>query len=222
MGKILFLFFVIILLCTTTIYSQSIFIEKGENAFEGGTLLGFDEDIFESGGHLDFSINGTVDLGLYIGGGKVDDEDLGEMGFFSVSPGVEGFLIKQNDDIPLSLSAFFSLSFLSYFSDDLNTLDWELSSSGYSLGFSVYHKCDFTEKISMISTFSLGMIYKNVELDMGNGLKTEEDETSIGIEIAIPFSFNIKENTTIVVPLGFDIDDTETMLILGVSTIYKY
>lgn len=222
MKKKLLMVTVILLLTSAVTFAQSAFVEKGENAFGGGALFSFDSDTFESGGQLGYSFNGVFDVSLYLGGGKIDDDDLGEMGYFGIAPGVEYFFIKQNDEIPVSLSADFSLHYVSYNSDDLDTLDWDLSSNGYSLGMNVYYEYNLSEKLSVIPSFGLAMIYNNVKIEPASGSTIEDDETDLGIEIGVPFKFTVKDDFLITVPVGISVVDGESMIMVGVNSIKKY
>ena len=221
MRKKLLLIAVLLMISAAAAFAQSVFIEKGENAFGGGALFSFASDTFESGGQLGYSFDGIFDIGLYVGAGKVDDDTMGDTGYFGIAPGVEYFFIKQNDEYPVSFSADFSFNYVSFYSDDLDTLDWDVSSSGYSIGANVYYEYVMSEKISVIPSFGLEMIYANVKIEPAGGSSIEDDETNMGISLAVPFKIKMKENFLITVPVGISIVDGESMFMVGVNSINK-
>ena len=220
--KKLLMITIIMILSTTAIFAQSVFIEKGENAFGGGALFTMDSDTFESGGQLGYSFNGIFDISLYVGVGKVDDDTMGDTGYFGIAPGVEYFFIKQNDEYPVSVSADFSLNYVSFFSDDLDALDWDVSSNGYSIGGNVYYEYELSEKISVIPSFGLEMIYTNVKIEPASGSAIENDETNLGIELAAPFKIKMKENFLLTIPVGISLVDGESMFMIGVNSINRF
>ena len=222
MRKKILMIAVFMMLSAAVTFAQSVFIEKGENAFGGGALFTFDSDTSEAGGILGYSFNGVFDISLYVGAGKVDDDTMGDTGYFGIAPGIEYFFIKQNDEYPVSVSADFSYNYVSFFSDDLDALDWDVSSSGYSIGGNVYYEYEMSEKISVIPSFGLEMIYSNVKIEPAGGSSIEDDETNIGINLAVPFKIKMKENFLLTVPVAISIVDGDSMFTVGVNSINKF
>ncbi len=204
----------IIMILPTLVLSQGMFLEKGQNGYGVRAGYGTNEDMNLLGLDVGYSFNGTIDIGIgYAKGTTKDDPKLSAN---MIHPNLSFYLLRQNDNMPLSFSAGVGYQKGYYSSDYFDDRDIDLTSSGFLLNgalFTVMQLGDF----SVIPTISLGYESTTIKTKYSGG-SDKEDETSTTIEFDVPIVFNVGSNKFSFAP-GISIDDDNTTFIIGLILI---
>lgn len=204
----------IIMILPALVLSQGQFLEKGQNGFGIRAGFGTNEDMNLLGIDVGYSFNGIIDFGIGYTKGTTKDEP--KLSVNMIHPLVSFYLLKQNDNMPLSFSAGVGYQKGFYSSDYYDSRDIDVSSSGFLLDgdiFTVVELGDF----SIIPTISIG--YESTTRKVKySGNTNKEDETSTSIDFTVPIVFNVSSNKFSFAP-GISIDDENTTFIMALILI---
>ena len=200
----------IIMILPTLVISQGMFLEKGQNGFGVQAYFGTNEEMNLLGIDVGYSYNGIIDIDIGFAKGTTKDEP--KLSANMIQPSVSFYLLKQNANMPLSLSTGVGYQKGFYSSDYYDDRDIDVTSSGFSLNgdiFTIVKLGDF----SVIPTISIG--YESTTRKVKySGSTNKEDESSTSIDFLVPLVFNVGSNMFSFAP-GISIDDDNTTLILA-------
>lgn len=218
MRKITVLSVALFIIGTSLTFGQSVYIEDDQSAMEGAGVFTFGPDSFESRGGFNYSINGMIDLGLAVAGGKFQDE-IGFLGYFA---GIKAFLLKQNEVIPISISGQASYGYSEYSSDVLDVNEWDMSSNSFALGLNLYRKYLISEVFSIIPSFGFSVAFSTVKLEDSFGGSLEEDDTIMGIVFSVPLVIAISDKSIFTIPVGLSSVEGDLFFAIGLTSVYVF
>jgi hypothetical protein len=178
--KCICLIIIISLLFTTLLFSQGSYLERGQSGIGLGADYSSSKNYSTIGGSASYSISGIVDLGASVGktyyDKKLASEDLSAI---YLSPGIEIYAIKQNENMPITISFFASYSYHYYSSDALSLRGLRMSGYGYSIGPSICNNNDASETIKIQPSIGIVYLWGRSELhdDYGNSDSHESSNT---------------------------------------------
>lgn len=207
--------FLLIIVLPMILFSQGIYLNKGQSGFGATAGFGTNEDLNLLIGGIGYSYSGIFDVGLSYGRAISKDEP--KMTLNSFMPSVDIHLIKQNESLPISLAVNGIYSIGNTKSDLFDLYDVTVTNSGYSVGGYVYSEI-------VLGGFSiipmLGFSYQSVTVKMEDdfGSSIEEDDTNSVFDFSLPFVFQINNNKLSLSP-GISIDENSTSFALSLNLI---
>lgn len=135
----IFLIILFIIFCFKICFSQSVFLDKGQNAtFFQGCIEKYKYS-FSQSTTIGYSINGKFDMML--SGKHLAGDGIGE--YFTISPSFSYLVIKQ-DRLPVSLGLLAGYEFKKFTQTDL------IKDHSIKAVASVFHKWKVSDKVSLI------------------------------------------------------------------------
>lgn len=201
-----------------SLLAQGAFLDKGKSGFGVGAAFSTNEDISGFGGAASYSFVGIVDLGLFVGRFSLEEKLAGyDVSATAISPFINVHVIKQDEDIPLSIAIGGSYEADSYSSEALDILNWELTGSYFSFGGSIYGNIPISETGKIQP--SLGVSYVTGESEVkdnsGNSVTTDDNITNFDIALSIFFKTSSSTIFRITPVVGFNKDNTTFALGAG-------
>ena len=139
----------------------SVWLQKGVSGV--GASVGVSHSDGDTGVQLEggYSYEGFLDLGLILGRHDVSSDAIPDLVGFEVEPTIEFHPLKQNKEMPISLSigAAYGRSFFS--SDQLSALGISASGWSFTLASFAYRFFRLTERVGVIPTFGAGWVYNS-------------------------------------------------------------
>jgi hypothetical protein len=132
--KSLFLI-VFIFVLSIPIYGQGSFLDKGQNGF--GFSAGFvtNKDVSGFGGSLGYSVSGIFDLGISLTRFGFVQQLLGsDISAIVISPDITFYILKQDDDMPISFSIGADYEWQDYSNDVLKENNITQTGGYFSIG----------------------------------------------------------------------------------------
>ncbi|GEM_PF-930802 len=173
---------------------QSLFLEKEEYGFAVGGGLFRNQEI--SGLSLDggYSINGVFDIGVSIGYFRYNElftpNDALTATFASLY--ISYFMLKQGENIPISLAFNASYERQMYSSRSFDRYNVEVIGNFFSIGASVYKSFIIKDHLQLLPSFSIGYTRGGIDF---KGVKVVNEYTEEEILATIAFSLVIKQDS---------------------------
>ncbi len=183
---------ILILLCTTSAFSQGDYLEKGRNGI--GISFGFssNSDASGIGGNFGFKLSENLDIGISIAWVSYSDLDLNSNVF---APSITFYALKQEQRKSI-LSIAFGLGYEldSYSGDYLGVRNWEMYGNYFAFGINVFSKIKTVSLVSIQPNCSITHITGTTEIRdrYGNTESEGNNITSFGFGISIFFETSPK------------------------------
>jgi len=212
-----------LILCFGIIFSaqaQSSFLEKDQNGF--GINGGFSTNDVISGfsGGVGYSFSGVFDLGISVGRFGFDQQFFGEdLNLTTISPFASYFIVKQDDQIPVSFALNGSYQKQIYSNKVLSDNDIDMTGNFFTIGASLYSKFEASEAMKIQP--SIGFDYITGELKVEDSFEshTESDNTTLfTLGLSLIFQTSPTNNFVVTPALGFG-DDVTTF---GISLSFVF
>ncbi len=213
--KKLFISLVFVFLAVNVSFGQGVFLDKGVSGFGIGAGFGTNEDVTSFGGSVGYSFNGIFDIGLDINRFSFDQKLLGDdLSAITISPSVAFHALKQNENIPVSISLGAGYDYQKYSNDALDALNIDMTGGFFSIGASIFGY--FKVAPSMKIQPALGVTYVTGEMkledDAGNSETSDDNTTVFGLGISLVFVISHKNVLAITPRINFTEDNTSFVL----------
>lgn len=191
--------------------AQSSVLEKGQSGF--GIIGGFstNDDVSGFGGGVGYSFSGVFDLGISVGRFGFDQQLLGEdLNATTISPFASYFIVKQDEETPVSFSLNGSYERQIYSSDVLSDNGIDMNGNFFAIGASLFRMFEASEAMIIQPSIGFDYITGNLEVEDSTGSDSESDNTTV-FTLGLSLIFETSQtNMFVVTPaLGFG-DDTTT------------
>ena len=97
-----------------------------------------------------------------------------------------------------------------------------MSSNSFALGLNLYRKYLISEVFSIIPSFGFSVAFTTLKLEDSFGGSLEEDDTIMGINIAVPLEITISEKSIFTIPVGFSSAEGDSFFAIGLASIYVF
>lgn len=147
---------ILVLASHSAVFAQGIFLKRGDSrlGFQLGYATSGEATAFSAA--VGYSIHGSIDLTFSLGRSSLDyNPKFGELNATSSSIVITLHFIKQNKNIPFSLSGHLGYQRDNFSGDVLDQDQAELSASSYPVGARLYHTISWGEKVSLIPELTL-------------------------------------------------------------------
>lgn len=212
-----------LILCVGVMVSaqaQSSFLDKGQNGLGINGGFSTNDDVSGFTGAFGYSFSGVFDLGISVGRFGFDQQFLGEdLNATTISPYASYFIVKQDDQIPVSFSLDGSYQRQIYSNQVLSDFDIDMTGNFFTIGASLYRIFEASEAMKIQPKIGFYYITGELKVEDSTGSETEDDNTtqfSLGLSLIFQTS---PTNSFIVTPsLGFG-DDVTTF---GISLNFVF
>lgn len=200
---ILSLFLCVGVVCSAQ--AQSSFLDKGQNGFGINGGFSINDDVSGFTGAVGYSFSGVFDLGLSVGRFGFDQQLLGDdLNVTTISPFASYYIVKQDDQIPVSFSLNGSYQRQIYSNRILSDNNIDMSGNFFTLGTSLNSTFEATEAMKIQPEIGFHYITGELKVEDSTGLDTESDNTTL-FTLGLSLIFQTSPtNTFVVTPsLGF-------------------
>jgi outer membrane usher protein FimD/PapC len=198
-------------------FSQGEYLEKGQNGV--GISAGFstNKDANAFGAGVGYSFSGIFDIGFSYTRATSDDEP--EISANNILPSVSIHLLKQNENLPISIS--FSAGYVKgfYSSEFLDEYDLDMSSSGFIVGGSIFGKMKINPNFSIMPSFGISYYSLTLKLEDQYGDYIDEDDSTTNINLGLPLLFDMNNNLLVISP-GVSINDDYNTFVVDLSFVF--
>jgi hypothetical protein len=214
---------ILLLLCSAigfTAYSQSSFLDKGQNGFGINGGFSSNEDLTGFFGSVGYSFSGIFDLGLSVGRFGFKEQLLGEdFKATEISPNASFFVIKQDEKIPVSFSLNASYHSIKYSNKLLSDYGIGVTGNAFSLGASLYSKFEASDAMRVQPSIGFAYITGSVKTENQNGLSDTEDIDTTLFALGLSLIFQTSPNNSFVVTPSLSFGDDVTTFGITLSLI---
>jgi hypothetical protein len=220
MKRKLVLFSAVLAFLGTAAFAQSRFVEDKRGAF--GLSGGFSgsEDSTGISADLGLSFLGAFDIGAGFGKVFFKEKFFGEdisAGVFEI--GARFFPVKQNEEIPLSLSLGIGLGFAGYDSKALDDAAVEMTAGMASFGITLYHSARISRTLRIQPSAGISYISTTVKLEDSYGDSLEDDDSRVSFGADLAFIFGAASAGKFVLVPGFSADEDGISVGIGFGYI---
>jgi hypothetical protein len=211
------------ILCFVIIISakaQSLFLEKDQNGFGINGGFSTNDDLSGFIGGVGYSFSGTFDIGIYLGRFGFDQQFLGEdLNATTISPIVSYFIVKQDEQTPISFALNGSFQREIYSNRVLKDNNIDLIGNSFTIGASLYSLFVASEGMKIQPSIGFNYITSKLKFKDSTGSDSESFNTTVfALGLSLIFQTS-PTNTFVVTPaLGFG-DDITTF---GVSLSFIF
>jgi len=182
---------IVIILFSSSLYSQGIIIQKGQNAFSIGAGYNSNENASAYGGNFAYTYDGLLTFSLGLSNASAEDSDLSALAF---GPFVTFWALKYDSRMPVSLGFGAGYMFDSYSSDTFDQAN--ISASGYSVPLYAILGGHFplSESVQMVPGANFEYSISSMTLEDASGNKTSFDENYGDLGLFVDFAFDVSPN----------------------------
>lgn len=211
-----------LILCFGIIVSaqaQSSFLEKGQNGFGISGGFATNDDISGFNGGVGYSFSGVFDLGISFGRFGFDQQFFGEdLNATTISPFASYFIIKQDEQIPVSFAVNGSYERSIYSNQVLSDYNIDMTGNFFTIGASLYSMFEASEAMNIQPGIGFNYITGETKIKDATESITESDNTTLftfGLSLIFQTS---PTNIFVVTPsLGFGDDVTTFGITLSLA-----
>lgn len=184
----------IIILFTSSLYSQGIIIQKGQNAFSIGAGYNSNENTSAYGGNFAYTYDGILTFSLNVSNESFDATDLSALTF---GPQVTYWALKYNSRMPVSLGLGAGYQFDSYSSEALNLAN--ISMSGYSIPLfaTVGGHFQLSETAQIVPGASFEYNVRSLSIEDASGTTVSSNENYGDLGLFADFAFDVSPNMSV-------------------------
>ena len=219
MNKII-LTFILCVGIVGTVQAQSSLLEKGQNGFGINGGFSTNDDISGFTGAVGYSFSGVFDLGISVGRFGFDQQLFGEnLNATTISPYLSYFVVKQDEQIPVSFSIGGSYQRQIYSNRVLSDNNIDMTGNFFTIGASLYSLFQASQGMKIQPRIGFDYITGELKVEDSSGSFTEDDDTTL-FTLGLSLIFQTTpSNTFAVTPtLGFG-DDVTTF---GISLMLVF
>jgi len=205
-------------------HAQSFVLDKGQSGFGITGSFSTNDDISGFTGGVGYSFSGVFDLGISVGRFGFDQQFFGEdLNATTISPYASYFVVKQDEQTPVSFAVNGSYERQMYSNDVLSDFDIDMTGSFFSIGASLYRMIEASETMNIQPAIGFSYITGEIKIEDSTESITESDNTTffaLGLSLIFRTS---PTNTFVVTPtLGFGDDVTTFGLTLGLALPHNW
>jgi len=218
MKKLIFVLIIIFLPQIT--FSQSAFLETGENGIMTGIIYSLNKDAKSPGFFLSFSSYGIFDFGLgiskiYFEEDEGEDENLNATSF---TPYFTSHIIKPQENIPIGLAIGFSYSSENYSSDLLEEYNLEMKSNAFGIGGMLYNLFEISNEIVVIPNLGVSFFDGSFKISgIEDSISEDFDETIFSF--SLDFGVKHEHNMISLLSIGIGISEEITTYSLSIGFV---
>jgi len=214
----------LLLLSVEIISAQGLFLDKNTSGFEvGADLSGKADKSYLGQGYLGYSYFGIMDLALSTGIGRANQSiDAQGTGFhyYSITPTLTLHALRQDENIPFTLSIFIAKKSDSYYSDVLNANNYSLTGDMSTFGIYATKRFSISPKINILP--SVGFAY-STERDenqdnFGNWTRTTIDQTML--KLGCDATYKIKGNNLLRAGVNVNYSQDNTVFSASIGIVF--
>ena len=193
-------------------------LDRGESGFGVRGGVSFSEDSSGFGLTLDYLVAGILDLGISVGRGGLDEEEVGtEISFTSISPSMGVYVLKQAPEIPISCYVEAGYLKATYSGDALDELNWDMTASGWGLAGSIFGRMPLSPEAVLIPRVGVShaSIEGKIEDRFGDSISNEEATTSF--DLGLSFGFDLSSDSVFFISPGLSFGDETTTFSVNIG-----
>ena len=161
-------------------HAQSSVLEKGQNGFGISGGFSTSEDISGFSGGVGYSFSGVFDLGISIGRFGFDQQLLGEdLNATTISPFASYFIIKQDEQIPVSFAVNGSYERQIYSNRLLSDYDIGMTGNFFTIGASLYSMLEVSEAMKIQPQLGFDYITGELKVEDSTESHTESGNNTL-------------------------------------------
>ena len=211
----------VVILFTSSLYSQGIIIQKGQNAFSFGAGYNTEKNSSAYGGSLAFTYDGLLTFSLNVSNASIDAADLSALAF---GPSVTFWALKYNSRMPVSLGIGAGYMFDSYSSDLFDQLN--ISASGNSVPLYAILGGHFrvSESVQIVPGANFEYDITSISLKDDSGNEESVNENSGDLSLFVDFAFDVSPSMIVTLApnvsfgvIGEGNDATSFTLVAGLN-----
>lgn len=216
------LIFITLIIFVSTNFAQGKYLNRGEDGYGFGAGFATNENMSAFAGGFGYSIQGIFDLGFYIGHTGFDqqlfDEDVSATLF---SPFISFYPLKQNAEIPFSVSLDAGYQWQFYSNDVFDENEIEMTGRYFNIGGTVFGYVKTSTYFGIQPTIGVRYTTGEIEIENDNDLSfgSDNDITTFIIGVDLVFE-TISTNKLVIVP-RVAVNDNNTTVGLGLEYIFN-
>lgn len=213
---------IIFFFISINIFPQGAYLDKGQSGFGIGAAFPTNKDISGFGGSASYCFSGIVDLGLFVGRFSLEEQLAGyDVNAIAISPFINIYVIKQDEDIPISIAIGGTYESDSYSSEALDILNWELSGSYFSFGGSIFGNLPISTTGKIQPSIGVSYVTGESKVEDNSGNSVTSDNNITNFDIALSLFFKTSSSTFFRLTPVVAINKNNTTFALGVGAIFS-